>query len=147
MPTNGSATSRPLRWRGDNLGLGADDVTVHVMDGGTSVDMSLEEVLRRIDEFDLSGCKRILECLPFQFDVGRVGRSAPVDWRHDGPLVLLHHSIGIAEPICVSVRSHIGRCGLDLEETLARIDQFTDDAQHRLLEALARHYDFDPSNQ
>lgn len=59
-----------LKWRGDNLGLGSDHVDVHVIDAGIDRDISLEEALRRIDEFNECGRCRILAVLPFQFELG-----------------------------------------------------------------------------
>lgn len=56
-----------LIWRGDNLGLGCDDIDVHVIDSGIDREITLEEALRRIDEFNEYGRYRILAVLPFQF--------------------------------------------------------------------------------
>ena len=61
-----------LQWRGDNLGMGCDSVTVHVVDEGARRDISLEEALRRIDAFDEHSRDRILKKLPYQFDIAMV---------------------------------------------------------------------------
>lgn len=70
------------------------------------------------------------------------GRAGPLwDWRHEGPLVLLHHSLGVSDLAAVAVRSHVGGCCITLEETLRRLDQFSAADQAALLAALANHFD------
>lgn len=66
------------------------------------------------------------------------------DWRHEGPLVLMDHSLGIDNFPCLFVRSHVGGCCVMLEEVLRRLDQFSDEDQARLLSALEQHFGFTP---
>lgn len=66
------------------------------------------------------------------------------DWRHEGPLVLMDHSLGIDNFPCLFVRSHVGGCCVMLEEVLRRLDQFSDEDQARLLSELEQHFGFDP---
>jgi len=63
------------------------------------------------------------------------------DWRHEGPLILLHHNLGVTTFTGVAVRSHVGRCGMMLEEVLRRFDQFSATDQAELMAGLAKHFD------
>lgn len=63
------------------------------------------------------------------------------DPRHEGPLVLLHHNLGITTFTGIAVKSHAGRCGMMLEEALWRFDQFSAADQAQLLAGLAKHFD------
>lgn len=63
------------------------------------------------------------------------------DPRHEGPLALLHHNLGATSFEGVAVRSHVGRCGMMLEEVLRRFDQFGPTDQAELLSGLALHFD------
>lgn len=56
-----------MRWIGDNLGLGSNDISVTVTCAFGKGYLTLEETLRRIDQFDEYGRRRILSALPFQF--------------------------------------------------------------------------------
>ncbi|MGG7603514.1 hypothetical protein [Massilia sp. BKSP1R2A-1] len=67
--------------------------------------------------------------------------TPPGGERHEGPLVLLHHSLGVTDFEGVAVKSHAGRCGMMLEEVLWRLDQFSDDDQAEILAGLAKHFD------
>lgn len=60
--------------------------------------------------------------------------------RHDGPLHLLNHNLGIEDPVFVSARSHVGGVGMDLEEALRRIDQFDAKGQQQLLAGVVAHF-------
>ena len=61
-----------IRWIGDNLGLGDDDITVTVTCGLGKGYLTLEEALRRIDQFEEYGRARILSALRFQFHMPEV---------------------------------------------------------------------------
>jgi len=63
------------------------------------------------------------------------------DPRHEGPLVLLHHNLGVTDFTGIAVKSHVGRCGMMLEEVLWRFDQFSAADQALLLAGLAKHFD------
>jgi len=63
------------------------------------------------------------------------------DPRHEGPLVLLHHNLGVTNFLGIAVRSHAGRCGMMLEEVLRRFDQFGPVDQGKLMIGLAKHFD------
>jgi len=63
------------------------------------------------------------------------------DSRHEGQLVLLHHNLGVTSFTGIAVKSHVGRCGMMLEEVLNRIEQFGDADQAALLAGLAKHFD------
>ena len=58
-----------MRWIGDNLGLGDDNITVTVSCGLGKGYLNLEETLRRIDQFEEYGRTRILSALRLQFDM------------------------------------------------------------------------------
>ena len=62
------------------------------------------------------------------------------DPRHDGPLVLLHHNLGVTDFLGIAVKSHAGRCGMMLEEVLRRFDQFGPVDQSKLMLGLAKHF-------
>jgi hypothetical protein len=67
------------------------------------------------------------------------------DWRHEGPLKLLAHSSNVE---CgVLVRSHVGRCGMALEEAARRLDQFTPQHQAVLMAEMAESFGFDTAVQ
>lgn len=63
------------------------------------------------------------------------------DTRHDGPLILLHHNLGVTSFLGIAVKSHAGRCGMMLEEVLRRFDQFGPVDQGKLMIGLAKHFD------
>jgi len=63
------------------------------------------------------------------------------DPRHEGPLVLLHHNLGVTDFLGIAVKSHAGRCGMMLEEVLRRFDQFGPVDQSKLILGLAKHFD------
>lgn len=65
------------------------------------------------------------------------------DWRHEGPLELLVYSSDVKASAAVQVRSHVGRCGLDLEEAARRLGQFTQQHQTVLLAMMAERFGFD----
>jgi len=69
------------------------------------------------------------------------------DARHEGPLVLLHHNLGVTSFTGIAVKSHVGRCGMMLEEVLWRFDQFSDVDQAELLAGLAKHFDLAPAQR
>ena len=71
----------------------------------------------------------------------RLSRNDYADWRHEGPLVLLYHGLGISQFTGIAVRSHVGRCGMMLEEVLWRFDQFGAADQAELMAGLAKHFD------
>lgn len=71
----------------------------------------------------------------------RLSRDNDKDWRHEGPLTLLHHNLGVTTFTGVAVRSHVGRCGMMLEEVLWRFDQFGAADQVELMAGLAKHFD------
>ncbi|MDN4061277.1 hypothetical protein QPK31_23950 [Massilia sp. YIM B02769] len=71
----------------------------------------------------------------------RLSRNDYTDWRHEGPLVLLYHGLGISQFTGIAVRSHVGRCGMMLEEVLQRFDQFSATDQAELMAGLAKHFD------
>jgi len=71
----------------------------------------------------------------------RLSRNDYTDWRHEGPLTLLHHNLGASAFTGIAVRSHVGRCGMMLEEVLWRFDQFGAADQAELLAGLAKHFD------
>jgi hypothetical protein len=54
---------------GHNMGLGDEDVTIRTRDGGNLRDLSLQDSLRRIDEFDELAQARIIGALPYQFEL------------------------------------------------------------------------------
>lgn len=57
-----------LELLGHNLGLG-DDVTIRTRAAGKLLDLSLQDTLRRIDEFDSVGQGTIMAGLSFEFDL------------------------------------------------------------------------------
>jgi hypothetical protein len=63
------------------------------------------------------------------------------DLRHEGPLTLLHHNLGVTTFTGIAVKSRTGRCGMMLEEVLRRFDQFGAVDQSKLMIGLAKHYD------
>jgi len=63
------------------------------------------------------------------------------DPRHEGPLVLLHHNLGVTSFLGIAVKSHAGRCGMMLEEVLRRFDQFGPIDQGKLMLGLGKHFD------
>lgn len=63
------------------------------------------------------------------------------DPRHEGPLALLHHNLGVTDFLGIAVKSHAGRCGMMLEEVLRRFDQFGPVDQSKLMLGLAKHFD------
>lgn len=63
------------------------------------------------------------------------------DPRHEGPLTLLHHNLGVTSFLGIAVKSHAGRCGMMLDEVLRRFDQFSPFDQSKLMLGLAKHYD------
>ena len=67
--------------------------------------------------------------------------SGAGDMRHEGPLVLLHHNLGVTSFLGIAVKSHAGRCGMMLEEVLRRFDQFGPVDQGKLMLGLAKHFD------
>ncbi|CUI09808.1 hypothetical protein BN2497_14393 [Janthinobacterium sp. CG23_2] len=67
----------------------------------------------------------------------RFRRAAAGNNRHEGPLVLLHHG---ADAQGVGVKSHVGRCGLTIEEALRRLDQFSAAHQAELLAGLSERF-------
>jgi len=69
------------------------------------------------------------------------------DSRHEGPLVLLHHNLGVTTFTGIAVKSHVGRCGMMLEEVLWRFDQFSETDQAELLDGLAKHFDLAPARR
>lgn len=69
------------------------------------------------------------------------------DLRHEGPLVLLHHNLGVTTFTGIAVKSHAGRCGMMLEEVLWRFDQFSDFDQAELLAGLGKHFDLAPAQR
>lgn len=71
---------------------------------------------------------------------GQPSKGLLWDWRHEGPLKLLHHSLGSGECTGVQVHSHVGGCGMKLEECLRRLGQFSADDQSELLAGVARHF-------
>lgn len=71
----------------------------------------------------------------------RLSRDNYTDSRHEGPLTLLHHNLGITTFTGIAVRSHVGRCGMMLEEVLRRFDQFGAADQAELMAGLAKHFD------
>ncbi len=76
----------------------------------------------------------------FTLSIQRASRGAG-DERHEGPLALLHHNLGVTDFEGIAVKSHAGRCGMMLEEVLWRIDQFNEADQAELLAALTKHFD------
>lgn len=78
-------------------------------------------------------------------DRGLQHRGMLWDWRHEGPLELLAHSSNVE---CgVLVRSHVGRCGMALEEAARRLGQFTPQHQALLIAEMAERFGFDPDTQ
>lgn len=73
--------------------------------------------------------------------IQRARFDAAGDPRHEGPLVLLHHNLGVTTFTGIAVKSHAGRCGMMLEEALWRFDQFGAADQAQLLAGLAKHFD------
>ncbi|MEW6023570.1 MAG: hypothetical protein AB1807_15685 [Pseudomonadota bacterium] len=71
----------------------------------------------------------------------RMARDNYTDWRHEGPLTLLHHNLGVTTFTGIAVRSPVGRCGMMLEEVLRRFDQFGATDQADLMAGLAKHFD------
>lgn len=69
------------------------------------------------------------------------------DTRHEGPLELLHHNLGVTSFTGIAVKSHAGRCGMMLEEVLWRFDQFSQADQDMLLAGLAKHFDLAPTQR
>ena len=67
--------------------------------------------------------------------------SGAGDTRHEGPLTLLHHNLGVTSFLGIAVKSHAGRCGMMLEEVLRRFDQFGPADQAKLMMGLAKHFD------
>jgi hypothetical protein len=67
------------------------------------------------------------------------------DWRYEGPLELLAYSSAVTSSAGVQVRSHVGRCGLDLGEAVRRLSQFTEQHQDILTTLMAEQFDFDPN--
>lgn len=61
-----------IRWIGDNLGCGGDDITVTVICALGKGYLTLEETLRRIGQFEEYGRARILSALPIQFEMPEV---------------------------------------------------------------------------
>lgn len=55
------------------------------------------------------------------------------DWRHEGPLVLVARADGDSP---IMARSHIGLCGIPLEEAMRRLEQFSAADQADLLSGL-----------
>lgn len=70
----------------------------------------------------------------------RIPGTGAGDWRHEGPLELLHHNLGITSFTGIAVKSHVGRCGMMLEEVLWRFDQFSQADQDELLAGLGKHF-------
>lgn len=144
----------PLRYLGCDLGLtDTADPWINFADasGARLLTHSVEWVLRHIESFR-SGIDqiRLLNDAAMYLglgayalmgaDMGPLGESKD-DWRHEGPLVLLNHGLGVSWFTGIAVRSHVGRCGMMLEEALRRFDQFSATDQAELMAGLAKHFD------
>lgn len=77
----------------------------------------------------------------------RIPGTGAGDWRHEGPLVLLHHNLGVTSFTGIAVKSHVGRCGMMLEEVLWRFNQFSHADQAELLAGLGKHFDLAPAQR
>ena len=78
---------------------------------------------------------------------GRPRRDVFWDWRYEGPLELLAYSSAVTSSAGVQVRSHVGRCGLEFEEAVRRLSQFTEQHQDILIALMAEQFDFDPNER
>lgn len=144
----------PLRYTGGDLGLtGNAEPSIDFADsnGRRLYDQPLEWVLRHLDRFEEGQEQfRLLNDIAIHFGLGAyalmgaemasLGESKD-DWRHEGPLTLLHHNLGVTTFTGIAVRSHAGRCGMMLEEVLRRFDQFGATDQAELMAGLAKHFD------
>lgn len=63
-----------LHLLGHNLGLGEGGVTIRTRVGGKLLDLSLQDALRRIDEFDDQAQAHIIAALPFEFQLAGGGK-------------------------------------------------------------------------
>jgi hypothetical protein len=77
----------------------------------------------------------------------RTRREVFWDWRYEGPLELLAYSSAVTPRAGVQVRSHVGRCGLEFEEAVRRLGQFTEQHQDILIALMAEQFDFDPNKR
>lgn len=144
----------PLRYLGGNLGLtDTAEPWINFADasGARFLTHSVEWVLRHIESFKTGLDQiRLLNDAAMYLglsahalmgaDMGTLGESKD-DWRHEGPLVLLSHCLGVSWFTGIAVRSHVGRCGMTLEEVLWRFDQFGTADQAELMAGLAKHFD------
>jgi hypothetical protein len=153
----------PLRYTGGDLGLGNDgDPTIYFVDstGERYETNSVEWILRNIDHFEANRSQsQLLGCAAVHYGLGawalfgadmysiQRGRNGASDSRHEGPLVLLHHNLGVTSFEGIAVKSHVGRCGMMLEEVLWRFDQFGPADQAKLMTGLATHFDLGPRQQ
>lgn len=144
----------PLRYTGGDLGLtDSAEPWINFADasGAHFLTHSVEWVLHKIGSFkDGLDQIRLLADAAMYYglsahalmgaDMGTLGESKD-DWRHEGPLVLLNQGLGVSWFTGVAVRSHVGRCGMMLEEVLRRFDQFGATDQAELMAGLSKHFD------
>jgi len=142
----------PLQVRGSALAFG-DGVWVDFVDstGLHLITLSVQTVLYLIDHFIERDRISLLTQAALHYGLGANAlmgadldgmRDTPQgDTRHEGPLTLPHHSLGVTTFTGIAVRSHAGRCGMTLEEVLWRFDQFGTADQAELMAGLAKHFD------
>lgn len=154
LVVEGIVLQAPLRYTGGDLGLaGNAEPSIDFADsnGRRLYDQPLEWVLRHLDRFEEGQEQsRLLSDVAIHFGLGAyalmgaemasLGESKD-DWRHEGPLVLLYHGLGISCFTGIAVRSHAGRCGMMLQEALWRFDQFGAADQAEMMAGLAKHFD------
>jgi len=157
LPTlivDGMVLPLPLRYLGGDLGLtDTAEPWINFADasGARFLTHSVEWALRHIESFrhgldqvgllnDAAMYLGLGAHALLGADMAELGESRN-DWRHEGPLVLLNHSLGVTWFTGIAVRSHAGRCGMMLEEVLWRFDQFSAADQAELMAGLAKHFD------
>jgi len=75
--------------------------------------------------------------------LGPVPNGLLWDWRHEGPLELLACAVHSGSGHAL-VLSHVGRCGMQIEEAARRLEQFEAPDQAKIVAAMAEHFGFDP---
>jgi len=154
LAVDGMVLPLPLRYLGGDLGLtDTAEPWINFADasGSRFLTHSIEWTLHHIESFKpgLDQIRLLNDAAMYLglsahalmgADMATLGESKD-DWRHEGPLVLLNHGLGVSWFTGIAVRSHVGRCGMMLEEVLWRFDQFGAADQAELMAGLAKHFD------